>query len=593
MSKRNDLLKKYHVAKNGPEKEAIQAQILALDIAASKDLPLELLDVPRDKLKGLLSGDESIWYEKPEGMPVELWAASQVAGDLLLDPLNVVGGSMAKGGKAVKGAISSLGNYIPNWYGPGKPINPDGMLSAQGQAGLQKATGLGGWLVDNVRSVGEHVFSPQSRGLFEEYGTNIPSQRRMTEYADLEDQRKAFNAEKKSERAAVKEQLDAGELSKEAHKEQLKEIDAKKFKETRADAKITGEFQYQGHIGKQSGHEGTKGMTPEAAEIQRRSYMQEYTPVSQENMEDALKSFPTEVNGREVYVSDKEAEIFAGYGQSLKNVVGRPLNEGDSFVVKNPRSANTGAHHQDVVQTNPANAALGEAWEKFADKDGNVNIEQLYGWLKQNKDKYNEKLDPMLPVGKKKNQWDLFSGDIERVRKNGLWLTGGRVGSAVTEGGVSWLMKIEPDGTMKVMMRDLHDFAEKVPGVGKIAAVNLPNQVVAVSPVMVNNIKSIKKGITTTAKDAEGNVIKERTGASLKSGEKRLQQQKVTHSGPDYQHPAAPGGELAGETYSDLARGHAARKASPEAQRRAVRQMSGEGLLAERLYSNTRAEDTP
>jgi len=60
---------------------------------------LDVLSIPQDALKKATSGDEDIWFgenydsEGKQRMPHEMWALGQVAGDLIADPLNLVGGA--------------------------------------------------------------------------------------------------------------------------------------------------------------------------------------------------------------------------------------------------------------------------------------------------------------------------------------------------------------------------------------------------------------------------------------------------------------------------------------------------------------------
>jgi hypothetical protein len=79
----------------------------------------------------------------------------------------------------------------------------------------------------------------------------------------------------------------------------------------------------------------------------------------------------------------------------------------------------------------------------------------------------------------------------------GVWLSTGKAGSAIVEGGINGLVKVKPDGEFFAVMSDKHDFLENVPGLGKAAETLLPENLVAVTPPMYGNINAKRVDIDT------------------------------------------------------------------------------------------------
>jgi hypothetical protein len=157
------------------------------------------------------------------------------------------------------------------------------------------------------------------------------------------------------------------------------------------------------------------------------------------------------------------------------------------FVVKHPTSIYSGGHFNDVVYNNPANTVLSKQWGKFADADGNIDIQGLY----RNLEDISGGKQVVSP-GKKNDFWRVINISPEHVKKNGLWLMGGKGGSAVTEGAVMWVTKVEPNGNTLTFMVDKHNHLENNLLLGPALKKALPNDVIAISPPMPGNIKNLR-----------------------------------------------------------------------------------------------------
>lgn len=85
----------------------------------------------------------------------------------------------------------------------------------------------------------------------------------------------------------------------------------------------------------------------------------------------------------------------------------------------------------------------------------------------------------------------------------GVWITGSRPGSAITEGGINYLVKVTTDGKLIGVMSDEHNLFEGIAGkiqektgglVPTLRAMKhlIPNRLIAVTPPMVKDLKGGK-----------------------------------------------------------------------------------------------------
>jgi hypothetical protein len=110
--------------------------------------------------------------------------------------------------------------------------------------------------------------------------------------------------------------------------------------------------------------------------------------------------------------------------------------------------------------------------------------------------------DELIAGLRKASEKDSFRVLDVSSPENGIWLTGGRKGSAVTEGGINYLVKVEPNGRMIGVMSDEHNLYESLAGKvqqktrGFLPTLDMmkkliPHRLVAVTPPMIQNIRNI------------------------------------------------------------------------------------------------------
>ena len=425
--------------------------------------------------------DDLEWFPKGN-MPTFLWAGGNVVGDLVVDPLNALPvGLLAKARhllpnqKQLAGAVSSFGNYIPDWYGPGKDFTPnafdEGVAKATGgDAGLiggarKKVEGAVEWGWDNIKSAAKHLESVESRALWDEFGITTPQQARVV-------------------REGAKGTTDRGR------------------------SKAAATMLYNNHIIKQSGHQPEKTLDA-LVELANKSHVEDYFPATQQNMSEAfMRHSATDSDGVVHAVSKSEADYAA------EKIAGRQqIVDSDSVVLKAPGNVDTGGHFSDLVHNSNLNDTLRRTFEQHADEFGNVPLHTLSEQL-------GKMGDEMAGWSKRKKKEKGVFWRTGREDPDGVWVEGSKVGSAITEGGVGWVGKVSPDGTMKIWMQDGHDFFEKFLKVANAPAKAvggkglLPDKVVAVTPPMVSNIKTLKhnkkqdKPLVGNVRDADENVIK-------------------------------------------------------------------------------------
>jgi hypothetical protein len=403
------------------------------------------LNWPLEQAKKATPGED--WFDRPDWMPHEAWAASQVAGDLLLDPLNFVPvGLFAKGAKAAKAAghqagsgkgmlAGSTSNYIPNFYGltdgardvvsPAEKVAVQALQKAKGMPydqalGLvRKGQGMAGWGAQGVTDATTNLLSPKARALHKEQGINPAVQR------------------------IVKETV--------AGKPKPRDIE-----------KAAANVNYLSHMHSQSGRTGP--LNPQMAEIAQRSNLEPYTPNASGTISEMMQRNAGTVKetGAKNVLSDADAKM-------IEDHVNSSWGPTETVVMKRARSGTGGNHYNDLFRKM---APIGDIRKAFTQKGSVAD----YFTKHPKGDKYYVK---------------------EITDDGAVWLgsRGRNVGTAVTEGGVNWTMKIDPDGTLMGVISDKHDFLEKTPLLGKGLEKALPNDLVAVTPPMFIDIRSLRKQI--------------------------------------------------------------------------------------------------
>ena len=390
------------------------------------------------------------------------------------------GGALKAAGRALRpyapeaskgGILASASNYIDSHYAPDRAGSKleKAVAGRTGlpEAGLVKATDGTGWGANTLLGAAEAALDPKARALWGEQGISTIGQRHIKKELGKQDT----------------PYMKFGDVE---------------GKHTRAREKGVSQAQYAHHIRQQVGREGN--VHPVAKELEKRSFLQEATPMTPENVAQSMTSMaykvdpenpkrPKKLDHNDPYwrtaesqtMQQKDAEFATKYIFQQQKPNGTA-----QFVVKNPTARESGGHFNDVVYKNPANEAVADVFKKHADENGNVDVFKLFDELEARKGPYNAKLKES---GRNRDTWWVVNKDKNHVAENGLWLAGGKGGSAVTEGGVMWLQKLDPDGTTTSFMIDKHDFLEKG---GKLNPLNsiLENEMIAITPPMKGNIKS-------------------------------------------------------------------------------------------------------
>lgn len=430
--------------------------------------------------------------------------------DMTFAPSNVLGmGFVTKGVNRVRqaaqdaieyfgpaagrgGVTASMPNYIDNYYGPTAP-NPDKPIrSAIGtgtdkaistvsridpekvRATRQKILGMYNWGRRSVTEGIEYLLDPQSRALYKEMGITPGSQRHVSRAL-------ADNA---------------------IHK-------------------ATAQVQYTSHIGRQAGREGP--IAQQVQTIMDKSGVTDYFAYTNGSYAAAIKEgklYPKSGGRKSSMGADDLKYIEDHFGSVWKtpdakgNRVSFKDDEGTILLIKAPGiGTQTGDHYNDIIQ---AGGYVGDLYKAFTKHDGKPSLEQLWTDLKKASDKNAE--FNALPKSERngKTRWMLKDGSstLEGAKENGIWLTDSKSGRAYTEGGINFLVKVQPNGNIFAVMSDEHNFLENIPakldqgvravtgreeGASLISQFEkvLPHRLVAVTPPMQANIFNLRKQLGT------------------------------------------------------------------------------------------------
>lgn len=414
---------------------------------------MDALAWPQEKLKeGVAAArgegaDEREWFSQGD-LPTWAYAGGNALLDTFADPLALVPvGLLGKGAKAVgksaKGrTLAAASNYIDDWYGIDKAI---------------KASKTEEQAMKLARKHPQLKDAPENEVL-----GAVRKAKGATGWA-ANAARHSLDALSPSARATYR---DTG-VSKGVQRNVQQHLDG--FidgTDKKGLSKAMANINYNNHITEQAGRVGSKADA--LTEVAHRSNLDDYMANTPEIM---AEQFKTHVGGGSL--SDDAADYAAkhvqdSWGGSPKMVM-KQAGAGQNTI----RSTG-GNHYNDVVYRNAANPDISKI---FIANKGTPTLRQLYDGLK----------------GGKQGKYKVKNPSFEDVEKNGLWLTGSKTGTAITEGGINWLTKIEPSGKITGFMSDKHDFLEKLPIAGKALTKALPNDLIAVSPPMFGNIKAVKK----------------------------------------------------------------------------------------------------
>ena len=445
----------------------------------------KVLSAPLRAVKGALSGDEDIWYEKPEWMSHEAWAATQVAGDIAGDPLNLIGaGVWGKGANAAnkifgnvndasKGMITAnADNYLPSFYRPDPEAPLTGYQKAA-EAGLnlaqktdtypgplKQAKGLSpeetrgaaqklgstiGSVVEGGKNAFINILSPEARALWREQGISYGGRKIIDGHLKRHDEltgaieklRADPNADPNEIQALLK--MRTGE---------------------RSSAKAGAEAIYQLHNATQGARTGKQ------AEALQNFAKQVFDEMPQPNKSGTI----TDISKRH---SPKVKDADGKW-------VDRPISDSDaSFIEQHVQSAWPGT--ADVVVKTPAKKVSGDHLYDIA---GIRNPNMMFIRSTMKKDPPPAGVAWKDHVAKRLEEYNKKAEYKVTMKTNGddVWLVSSRPGSAIVEGGYNGLHKFEPDGTYTGIMSDEHNFLENIPGLGKVVQKMLPRNLVAITP---------------------------------------------------------------------------------------------------------------
>jgi len=410
---------------------------------------------PQRKLKEAVSGDESEWFS-PEGLPVPVYAAGNTLLDLFADPLVALGAGGAafkSGAKAVdaltgpnsdKGMLlSSLSNMIMGYYGG----NRSGAIAK--------------WAPRNVARMASTLVSPTGRAAYREGGVNPASQ------------------------AIVKEQIE----------KTLKASPSDKYS---TQHQAVAQMQYNDLIAEQTGREAKTPRASSLEQVREKSYLVPPT----DYVKGDYKKLVQEKNlggtyaesGKAYKVPEKDIDYIEDHFSTVWEEAGVSIKDDPNvkLAIKNPGSGGslTGRHYNDVLYNAPYVPYLRKL---FKDKN-KISMDELAEQLKSAAEKSKQK------AASADN--DSLKFRVKKVDSDGVWITGSRAGSSYTEGGINYLVKIEPNGKMTGIMSDEHNFlegaAEKIqrktknviPALDKMKEALIYREI-SVTPPMVTNIRNL------------------------------------------------------------------------------------------------------
>lgn len=425
---------------------------------------LDAMSWPQRKLKELSNEDEREWFSS-EGMNPHLYAAGNTALDLVADPLNFVPlGLLSKANKGVPSGklkgnlLSSAPNYIDNHYGlTDGPLQPQGIekavvgampnsMTPEEKLGLvRQVMGKVDWLGESAKNAAVATLTPSGRALYADTGINKGSQNTVAKHLE-------------------------------------------NTADPKGQAKAGAQINYNLHQNAQAAWEGSPH--PVMAEVGKMSNLETYQPNTAGTVSDMLVEHSGTVKGTRknaVTKADPLPQEDASYIEDHMKVWG----DTDDVVMKRPQSGTGGKHYNDLFFKSPLTSAVFRAFHATGWKP---TQRELYDSLK--------KIEASQPAGKK-NLFKVKNKSWEDAEKNGIWLTGSLPGTAITEGGINWLSKVEPSGKLTGVISDKHDFLDKMSGlaaklINKIPGMNVSPDIterslLAVTPPMKGNIQNFRK----------------------------------------------------------------------------------------------------
>jgi len=366
--------------------------------------------------------------------------------------------------------LSSANNVIPGYYG------------------TNKLASVAAWVPDQIVGTVRDMASPASRAKYREQGLTTSSQKIM---------------QKAREGAGSKLRSSIYDLP---FLQGMKKPGSQSLEA--GDPRAVAQAQYLGRIQAQAGRQGGSDLLDE---IMRRSDVAEtmdYYPGAYADTIKAnkLKPYPIDEAGQKkkmpIRMSNEDLDFIEDHFSTIwtepsMKLGGRDVSFKDSespiLAIKNPGvgKATTGRHHMDVLVHAPY---VSSASRIFKDR-GSVSPDELFS-----------KLNAAAAQSQSLKTEKLKFSVKGQAADGGVWITGSRPGSAITEGGINYLVKVTTDGKLIGVMSDEHNLFEGIAGKiqkktgGAIPTLRamkhlIPNRLIAVTPPMVRDLRGVDEGM--------------------------------------------------------------------------------------------------
>ncbi len=363
--------------------------------------------------------------------------------------------------------LGSANNVIPGYYGP------------------DKVASVAAWVPNQIVGTVRDMASPASRAKYREQGITTSSQQIM--------KRAREGASSKLETLIYNLPF-------------FKSLKAGKNIE-KGTARAVAQGQYLGRIHEQAGRVGRRLAGLE--EVMRRSDVAEvvdYYPGAYADSvrNNRLKPYPKDSAGQRkkmpLKMSNEDLDFIEDHFSTVWTEPSQKMGGGPEvsfkdaetpiLAIKNPGDgrAATGRHHMDVL----IHAPFVSKAKKIFEGRNNVSPDELFSLLNA---------EAAVSQGLKEDK--LKFSVKGQAADGGVWITGSRPGSAITEGGINYLVKVTTDGKLIGVMSDEHNLFEGIAGkiqektrglVPTLRAMKhlIPNRLIAVTPPMIRDLKGGK-----------------------------------------------------------------------------------------------------
>jgi hypothetical protein len=481
------------------------------------------LEYPQRQLKKNISGDEESWglpdfsYVGPVGKSGERTATYTDEGaetmmDFVVDPVAPIVGGVGLAAKGIRTAhrlagpkslkgntLSAPSNYIDNWYAPSGTAQPNVVdeLIMQNQESLSGVPKVGP-VISKLEKPQDSADMRERVGSFAGWGVDSGV-------------RAIKQTVSPSARANYRENQVTQTMQDTART-------ALRTGKSRDEGKAIAQAQATENISNQGGRNGDKLEAVE--DLNRRSFLTEPVKATEGSYRKLIKDNKLtgvyEKSGKPVGVSDKDLGVVEDHVLSVwKDRKGKRVSETPTadIRIKNPGSGDqvTGAHVLDFRQKSKVFKTMNSLYKK----NPKPTLEETWRHLKDS----DVKLHPK-------------SQTLEDARENGIWVTGSFSGTAITEGGVNYIAKVNPNGRVMAVISDEHNFLENVPVIGPVVDAALPNRSISVTPPMFFDINKTKGKINAPQPQDKKNVKESLFDiATAKPSDEMLRAERQVNSG--------------------------------------------------------------